>query len=248
MTVMRMKGKPHEVRPGCWSEWPQTLEDAMAQKTVYYNPCDGIRLCAHTTFPLVYTLTGIIRCCALQAASDEYTQAVFHRGEPIDPNVAIARGLDYYWRMYPGKYCGHTGKTTLDGKCYVCMQEKKNRATIQGSASTRELSPRLVAKDKGEKWYMPKEGDLCRNGHHALRRVDNGTCKECEAAARAAAKAIEPEPEIPIYRQFPEMIIGFKEAKALGFKHYRTGEPCTAGHTGWRYVSTRNCLTCMGRG
>lgn len=240
MTVMRMKGKNHEVEPGKWAQWPQTREEAMLQRTVYYSPFDGSKNCQHTNLPSVYTLTGINRCCAMQESSDACHHAITVLGEPHDPNEAYARGFDYWWRYECGKYCGHVGKTTLDGRCYVCMHEKKQK----------EPSPRLVAMDKGEKWYMPKEGDLCRNGHHALRRVDNGICSECVAVAKATARAEspEPEPEIPIYRSHPDMVISHADAKALGFKHYRTGEPCAHGHRAWRYISTRNCLTCMGRG
>jgi hypothetical protein len=40
-------------------------------------------------------------------------------------------------------------------------------------------------------------------------------------------------------------IISPDEAKALGLKHYFTGEPCRRGHIAERYVSSDRCLECF---
>jgi hypothetical protein len=120
------------------------------------------------------------------------------------------------------------GKTTLDGKCYICQNKK------------RTPSPRQAALAAGEKWYMPTAGDLCNAGHHALRRVTDGVCKTCLEAKHTPQ-------EDRIDKTNPDMVISYDDAKTFGLKIYRTGQPCRKGHTGWRYVSTRGCLDCLGR-
>jgi hypothetical protein len=39
-------------------------------------------------------------------------------------------------------------------------------------------------------------------------------------------------------------IISRQQAKARGLTHYATGKPCSRGHVGLRYVSTRQCIKC----
>ena len=45
----------------------------------------------------------------------------------------------------------------------------------------------------------------------------------------------------------PDMIISKKDAVALGFTVYRTGEPCKNGHTGWRRTYNHNCIECKSK-
>lgn len=40
-------------------------------------------------------------------------------------------------------------------------------------------------------------------------------------------------------------IISRKEARALGLKHFFTGQPCIRGHIAIRYVSKNNCRDCL---
>jgi hypothetical protein len=239
INMLRIKGKPHEVSPGVWSNWPLTQGAAERQKTLYFQPLSVPveEVCEHgSTSPLYYTLTGLKRCCALFDAARACEEGL-QRGEPMNPNAAELQGYDFYWRSEPGKFCGHVGKTTLDGKCYICQENKK----------VCMISPRQEALDAGKKWYTPTTP--CRNGHVALRRVNDGACSECLKFVQDSTAATASTPRaVPIHKQFPDMVISHADAKAVGMTVYRTGEPCRAGHAGWRYVSTRNCLTCMGRG
>ena len=42
----------------------------------------------------------------------------------------------------------------------------------------------------------------------------------------------------------PPDIIGRDEARALGLKHFFTGEPCKHGHVAERDVNSRECMEC----
>ena len=230
---MKMKGNWHQLPTGEWSEWPQTREDATKQGTVYFHPIPYPDHCGRFghSGPMdtrVFTKTGINLCCARVDCGSAYDLAI-ENAEPTDPNDAIQRGYDYYWLPGFGKFCGHTGKRTIDGKCYFCEQEKINK----------ELSPRQKAIAAGEQWCMPTVDDPCRSGHIALRRVNNGECQACteKIAVRVGEK--------PIQNQYPDMVIDAETAKLMGFKAYRTGKPCKRGHTGWRYIRTKACIQCL---
>jgi hypothetical protein len=227
---MKMQGRYHQLPTGEWTPWPQTREEAVKQDTRFYHPIPYKDHCRKGPNhggeynSLVFTRTGISLCCAMQDCYPAYKEAT-DNGEPSDPNDATNRGYDYYWRPHFNKYCGHNGKKTISGKCYYCETEKINK----------EISPRQKAIAAGEEWYMPAINDPCKNGHIALRRITNGECKECSKRV---------EREIPVYELYPDMIIDFEAARSLGFVAYRTGNPCGKGHTGWRYITTRNCIQC----
>jgi hypothetical protein len=234
---LKARGKYRQVLiDGRWcpSMWPTSSEEALAEKVRYYFP-PTTGLCGkpdHEPGTLYYALTNIAKCCALRDAVDAYAAAKLI-GDPINIGEARLQGKDYYWSYQPGAQCGHVGMVSFSGGCYICEQEKKN-----------VVSPRLVALDSGQDWYMPTTP--CRNGHLALRRVNNSECIQCTQEQKAMRP---PATDPPIYKdpRYADTIISLLGAKAAGMKVFRTGEPCRAGHRGWRYVSTRNCITCMGR-
>lgn len=41
------------------------------------------------------------------------------------------------------------------------------------------------------------------------------------------------------------LAMGYDVAKKEGWRLYHTGEPCTRGHEGWRYVNSRQCYDCL---
>ena len=232
---MRMRGKVREVAPGVFSEWPTTKEEASARNLVYYRPLEDVEPCEHGKGSVFFTKTGIKKCCALDVAAKLFNEAM-EAGDPCSPTDAFTRGYDYYWEQGINKQCGHPRKLTLQDRCYFCRTERKH--TLRKKKG-HFLSARQKAIAEGEKWYMPTEP--CKNGHLALRRVQNGECKQCteEAAIRSHVE--------PIWRSQPDMVISREDAIALGFTTYRTGEPCRRGHTAWRYISTGNCIACLGR-
>lgn len=227
--MARMYGKVHVAGKNSkgenvYSRYPQTKESAIEQNIARYDPfpkefCPRCR----SQF-IIYTKTDIRSCCSINDAATAYRNAVAN-GEPTEPT----EGFKYYWNPSPHKQCGHVGKTTLDGKCFTCKEDRMTR--------TKALSPRQIALQNGDVWYLPEPGDLCSQGHYAERRVNNGSCRQCELS-RVTTKPHNIE-EMP-----PDTIIDRATAKALGFTHYRTGKPCRYGHTGFRYVSTDACLDC----
>lgn len=232
---MRKHGDIHVVLDNDGNEvlslYPQTREDAFIQNVMMYEPRPRPFCPVCNSYFLVYTSTNIPNCCAYREAADAYRWAV-KNGEPTSADDAIRRGLDYYWKPTHGRECGHTGKTTLQGKCYECQENK---------AKTDIPSPRQVAMSKGEKWYMPLEP--CKHcGKTELKRVDNGQCKGCMSGG--VVKERDPN-DIRVLQ--PDLIINRKNAEMMGFKFFRSGKPCCNGHVSWRYVSTGTCTECLGR-
>lgn len=222
------------------TNWPPTRQEAFAEGVAFYYPAGnppcpdpgdmsiGIRPHHSGSTSNVYTISDKQVCCAKADARQAYLEAVAS-GEPAAPGPAAA-AVGYYWVHSEGKYCGHVGKRTIDDKCFQCVADRAAR-------------PRQVALRTGDIWYMPADGDTCSEGHTARRRVANGSCEECERL-RSSVGVESSGAVLPLYKIDPDGIYPYEVAKALGYKHYRTGEPCSKGHRGWRYVSTRNCLDC----
>lgn len=209
-----------------WSRYPATREEALVEDVAKYYPSE---LCpVHGARTVYFTQTGIAACCAHHTAVDAYNDAVLLHGEPITISEAQAQGKSYFWTPQAGPYCGHPGKMNFAGKCVACAEARSN-------------SPRQLAIRAGAAWYTPAENDPCCNGHLAPRRVSNGSCQACEDKSKVHARPAENR---PINELVPDMIIDKESAKGLGFKVYRTGKPCGAGHTGWRYISTGGCIDC----
>ena len=208
------------------SMYPATREEAFVEDIALYYPPDFV--CpVHSEKSVHYTLTGISKCCANRDSVDAYNKACLD-GEPTSIDSARKQNKNYYWFPKPGPYCGHPGKITLAGKCAICADTKANR-------------PRQDAIREGAIWYQPSSDNPCPRGHTAPRRVTNGGCQQCEAEYREARKA---HVEQPVHVLMPDLIISRADALLAGFKAYRTGKPCGAGHTGWRYISTGGCIDC----
>lgn len=218
------------------SPYPLTRQEAILEGVAKYwpmEPCPVHGDTAEGKEPVVYVVSELRSCCSQPGAIAAYNQAVLH-GEPASVSDAHARGLDYYWATpLENPLCGHAGKRTLDGKCYECSSSRNN-------------SPRQQAKVGGFIWYTPAPDDPCPKGHHAPRRVATGSCQQCEEDEKQARKTGR---ELPMHRDpaFADFIMDRATAEALGLKVFRTGEPCKKGHRGFRYVSTGNCIDCMGR-
>lgn len=144
---------------------------------------------------------------------------------------AIDAGEKTYIPDIPCKNGHMSPRSVTNGVCLQCEAERKAEKTI---------SPRQKAIDAGEKTYIPLTP--CRKGHFAPRYVHDGVCTQCEAESKAPKQK-----PLSIHKIAPDLIISKEDAKLAGFKVYRTGNPCRQGHKGWRWVSTNNCLDCMGR-
>jgi len=221
--------RPFQLASGEYVRHPATEELARTLNVCAYQPVPAEICPVHGIKKIIYVKTGISYCCAQENSVNDYNAALAE-GEPTSALEAISRGLDYYWGSYKrNPFCGHSGKRTLSGGCYFCKEIK----------DAEPLSPRKAAVAAGESWYMPTEPcKVC--GEIALKRVNNGECKSC------TEKRSKPH-VLPPHRQWPDMVISREDAIVAGWKTYRTGKPCKYGHTGWRWVSTRGCLTCQGR-
>lgn len=226
---------PFMASSGYMQMYPETREEALEQGARYYhktlvneNPC---RRPGHLVGALIHAKTNIHICCSYADCIIDYDNAVAN-GEPITQKDAKEKGLDYYWRRVFDERCGHSGKRTIDDKCWFCKQD------AQTSKKERHNTPRQQALKDGNPWYMPTNDDPCLEGHIALRRVANGQCSQCLGADTSPR-------EKTVQELYPDMVIDAEAAKALGFKVYRTGKPCHKGHTGWRYLSTKTCIQCL---
>lgn len=236
--IMKLKGRVRQVLDPTtnrylWSLYPQTREAAILEDVAKYWPM--VPCPEHGDRSVHFTVSGEAACCAHRAAAAAYNNAVLVEGEPATILEANKRGVNYYWASPElNPYCGHPRKLTLGGKCAFCAEAKQS-------------NPRTVALRSGAVWYQPRETDPCPQGHVAPRRVANGSCQLCENERKEKLQQARAESAQQINKICPDMIISKENARGLGFKVFRTGEPCRAGHTGWRYVSTGGCLECMGR-
>lgn len=233
---MKLRGRFREVYSPTTGQmvsicWPATRELAYEEDVVFYWPAGTPECPVHRngSTSKVFTVSNKRVCCAMYEAEAAYL-AARAAGEPMDnATEANKQGKDYFWVRNMGSHCGHVGKRTLGDKCYECVNADK------------PISPRQAAIQAGETWYTPADGDTCPRGHMARRRVSNGSCEECEALRRPAASVREPAAYEVLGADF---VLSRVDAKGLGFKHYRTGEPCKRGHRGWRYLSTGGCIEC----
>lgn len=196
------------------------------------------------------------------------------RPEPwsTSPKRSSELGIDYYYagqgRSVICTNGPHVRKTHIPtGKCLACAEAKHRLASPRSIARAAGLptyipasecpqchtkaernvinnacsgckvkSPRAIARAAGYSTYIPL--DDCPECHtKSPRNVVNNACSGCKTDARTTQS-----------RQFaasnPDMIVDKVTAKAIGLSLYRTGKPCAKGHTGWRYISTNNCIEC----
>lgn len=140
---------------------------------------------------------------------------------------AIKRGDDKY---LPDRPCSKCGKRVLrrvhDGHCDGC-----------GESS---MSLRQLAVAAGETKYLP-DVPCFHCGEIALKRVDNGRCDGCYPPK--GHNKMDEATRV-LMENAPATVINRDTAKAMSLTAYRTGQSCGCGHQAWRYVSTRQCITC----
>lgn len=227
---MKLEGKWREIldpRTGKMrhSPVPTTREEAFAEGTAVYWPLEVCAYCGIDS--VVFTRTDTCKGCVQRDRKAVYDDAI-SRGEPTGPDAARDSGKDYYFQDAVFEYCGHIGKTTLDGKCYECQNDPLREA----------------ARKRGETWYKPRRWDVCKKVHEgSLRRVSDRACKAC-IEERDGAKAT-----VDIREGWPDdLTLDRDAARDMGLKMFRSKDPCKRGHEKpWRYVSNGGCLKCMGK-
>jgi formamidopyrimidine-DNA glycosylase len=90
---------------------------------------------------------------------------------------------------------------------------------------------------RGQKWYRPKK-PCPRCGLMVKKPTSNGKCPGC---------TLREETWIMI-KNAPDMVISSDHARKLKLQVYRTGKPCRNGHTGFKMISTNDCIDCLKKG
>lgn len=107
-----------------------------------------------------------------------------------------------------------------------------------------QLKPRDQAiKDGHDKYVSSSKCPSCND--ITLRNTDDKSCTQCGYNPVKVVNDQRETPDSMMMREQPDMVISKSDAESYGFKVYRTGEVCTHGHKGWRYISTGNCITCL---
>jgi len=145
---------------------------------------------------------------------------------------AIELGVERYVVPIPCEISGHYGILTLEGRCHFCEEERSRP------------SPRQEALMAGKTWYIPAE-PCPRCGERAERRVADGRCRGCVPGNGGTVRDGRRSETSVMMAAAPDMVLSREDARKLGLKVFRTGEPCRRGHTGFRWVSTGHCIDCL---
>lgn len=201
---------------------PKTHESAVAQGAEFYIVPDPCERAGHLGIRNVDD-----NMCAFCAKEKDQRLA---RSAPR--NAARDAGLMWYDPIEPCEECGvQAPRRVNNNSCRNCEDISRTGARRQRSAA------RKAARAAGNMWYTPEAPcDVC--GVLAPRRVNNNSCQNCEQEARTGRQ--RPDHGLP-----RDIILSRGDARILGLKVYRTGKACKNGHTGFRYVSTGNCVDCM---
>lgn len=107
----------------------------------------------------------------------------------------------------------------------------------------------IAAKNRRSRYLDPNgcracdDAAGCRTGVK-VRVTATGECVGCLAAGRTSTPGPAAVRRVGARGLPPDTIVGRAEAKAKGWKVYRTGEECSRGHRGFRFVSSRACVEC----
>lgn len=210
-------------RPEPWSTHPDKSRELSIDW--YYGSPNHDIMCPHGPH-LRKTSVSTGRCVECEK------DAVHFRALAKGPrSVARAAGERYYT---PTVVCPSCGKLA-----------PRHVITDACSGCSRNNGPRAIARAAGERYYTPS--DACQAcGKVAPRHVVTNGCTGCHGASKATpAVDARRTPSQIFAEENPDFVMPREAARSLGFTLFRTGAPCRRGHTGWRYVSTGNCLECL---
>ena len=209
---------------------PTSRQDSKRLRRLLYDSGTMCDVCNGT--PLCYAHNGKCVHCARLAALDYYNGAVDVDAGALSIEGALYHNLINWYSPDACSKAGHVGLRTLEGDCQHCHDE----------FTTRPISPRQKAIADGEKWYAPI--DPCPQcGTRALRYVANGRCMGCQPIPTANLDPRTPA-EVRLIRDFPGLVYSKQMAIKNGVSIYRTGDPCSRGHTTYRAVKGDACISC----
>lgn len=233
------------------SSLPWSREDALANGYTRWMDRDGCQRCADegrgSGMKARYLKDD--NCSYCLNIDGNYFWPQWSQGDPgrpepwsTTPERSRLLGLDWYYGSpsHPivCPHGPHLRKTSMvTGRCVECEKDKAYfKSLLKGPR------PRAEARAKGENYYVPLEAcPVCST--LAKRHVVTNACSGCSKAG--SIDDARRSPSQIFAEQFPDFIIDRASARGLGFTLFRTGEPCRRGHTGWRYVSTGNCVDCL---
>lgn len=164
--------------------------------------------------------------------------------EIISRADARARGLKHY---FTGKHCkhGHTDRRNVsDGSCMACSRVNSLASAARNPEKTKERRRRLRLKHR-DKDLAYKKQYRERNREPIKAYMDAYHAREKEERAARREKELQDRPELRLRHQ---RLQAHKEAKAQGLTFFESLDPCPMGHTGRRYASNGDCVTCHQEG
>lgn len=107
----------------------------------------------------------------------------------------------------------------------------------------------LAAKNRRPRYLDPNGCRACDDAAGCptgvkVRLTATGECVGCLAVGRVSTPGPAVARGAGARNLPPDTIVSRADAKAKGWKVYRTGEECSRGHAGFRYVSSRACVEC----
>jgi len=184
---------------------------------------------------------------------------------PTSCDESLALGLSRFVDLAGCTSCPEPGpkvRYTDDGRtCLGCLLRSVGltvelfRQGMPGMPEPFPLSPQ-EAVEAGVSYFYggdPQFGLVCQGGPH-IRRTDIASrrCLACrDAVARARARGLALPSGDGRRSQssawagiHADAVVTKADALARGLTRYRTGEPCSRGHTGWRFVANGGCCEC----
>lgn len=218
---------------------PETLEQARKYRRSHYAGSEVCPVCeARGDVGMItrkrYTATGGCVHCATLDALELYS-------------LALDLKLGIYPRLYFDRevwvFVNWRGIERAVSETYFNKLRHATRDLFPDETRHIPTTPAGAA-EKGLSLYI-REKPCRKAGHLGVTQV-TGECYYCTTEKGTSLHDARETPDSLMMREAPDLIVSRKDAKALGFKVYRTGEACRKGHKGFRYISTGNCLSCRG--
>lgn len=234
---------------GDHSSFPWSRDDALKTGYTKWTDRNGCERCGNNGPKVRYLKDNSCVGCLMKSVGDAWLP--WCQGDPGRPNPwstspdrSAALGIDWYYETLctNGPHLRRTSIRT--GRCFECESDARHFKSLR-------KGPRATARAAGERYYTPV--DACPScGKVAPRNVVTNGCTGCSKRSAPPAPIRQGgdgrrTPSRQFAAENPNFVIGRDAARTMGFTLYRTGEPCRRGHTGWRYVSTGNCLDCLNR-
>ncbi len=225
--------------------------EAKRLRRAYYSEGVVCQDCGGSTVRYMSNAKCVV-CCKRRAAA-YYDREKKRSGLPLSGGRARELGALKYLRKRACTRGGHVGaRWTKNGECVACskigsLYAVDPRYPIEYPPKpSKLLTSRQQALADGRRWFVPTT--RCRHCNTlALRYVANGRCLGC-SPLRAADNEPLLSGDLTLLNHWPGLTFSREQAAAWGVTIYRTGLHCTRGHTQYRYVTTGECVGCVGRG